>query len=97
MGGHLCAAARAEAMTALTPMDPGVVIVSKYRPREWADKEGEMIPRIWVVEILMTDSGKWEPTVGVGVSRKEARIELAKWKKQNWPDRFRIGQYVRKP
>lgn len=47
---------------------------------------------IWVVEML--DDGRWFPTVGSGITREEARWEMAQWRERNPSDRFRVRKYV---
>lgn len=49
--------------------------------------------RIWVVEINV--GRKWEPTVGVKLTRQEGRWCLADWQKRNRDDTFRLVQYSR--
>ena len=51
--------------------------------------------RIWVVEMLNTDQGRWEPTVGVGLTREAGRIELERWRAENSPCQFRLRDYLR--
>jgi len=53
------------------------------------------IPWIWVVEIFFMDTNRWEPTVGAALNRTDARRELAKWRKNNVSDRFRLTRYRR--
>ena len=52
---------------------------------------------LWVVE--MFDDGArrpaWEPTLGVGLDRQQARSEMAELKYRNPNDRFRLCRYVR--
>lgn len=58
-----------------------------------------MTKRIWVVEVsLCSDEAPykysaWLPTVGVALSRDEARKILKDWQKRNPSDRFRLGAY----
>jgi len=54
-----------------------------------------MTLHIWVVE--MNVHGKWQPTVGVALSRDSAREELREWRENNPCDRFRVVKYVREP
>jgi len=49
---------------------------------------------IWVVEMRNEKSGKWEPTVGVGLTRNEAKFELARWRQMDSFDKFRISKYI---
>jgi hypothetical protein len=51
---------------------------------------------LWVVEMLMPHNGRWEPTVGAGITRDDARRELRVWRERNQPDRFRIVPYMRR-
>jgi len=48
--------------------------------------------KLWVVEML--NHGKWEPTVGCALTRKEADSEWLEWKLDNPDDKFRIVKYV---
>ena len=50
---------------------------------------------IWIVEILGTRSNTWFPTVGAGLCRKDARWELARWRRKCPDDKFRLAIYVR--
>lgn len=52
-----------------------------------------MFDYLWVVEML--NNGRWEATVGCGISRESARRELAEWKHNNPCDKFRIRKYKR--
>jgi hypothetical protein len=47
--------------------------------------------RLWVVEMLCL--GRWEPTVGVRMSREDGREELAQWRRDNPLDHFRLVSY----
>ena len=49
---------------------------------------------IWVVEIQDDVSLKFEPTVGVGLTRKDGRDEKWKWETANPDDKFRLKKYV---
>ena len=49
---------------------------------------------LWVVE--MNIDGAWHPTVGVTVTRDQARSELEDWQERNPDDKFRLRQYIRK-
>lgn len=53
--------------------------------------------RVWLVEINFSHTGgKWEPTVGVGLTRDAARQTMQQeWKYKNPTCRFRIRPYVR--
>lgn len=51
---------------------------------------------LWVVEMLCeTKRGKWEwqPTVGVALTRDDAREELSVWRTRNHGSRFRLRRY----
>jgi hypothetical protein len=48
---------------------------------------------LWVVEMLVDDD-RWEPTVGVGLSREQARQECHRWMEENPADKFRVREYV---
>ena len=53
-----------------------------------------MTPILWVIE--MRCNGRWEPTVGAGLSRADARREVSDyWKTNNPRDRFRVVKYIR--
>ncbi len=45
-----------------------------------------------VVEMLI--DGRWEPTVGVRLSRSDGRDELREWQQSNPADEFRLAPYV---
>lgn len=49
--------------------------------------------RLWVVEMLV-DDGRWEPTVGCGITRDQARNECIQWRSDNPADQFRVREYV---
>ena len=50
---------------------------------------------IWVVELWNVNRGRWEPTVGLGLSREDGRREIAEWREMNPEDRFRLVKYER--
>lgn len=50
---------------------------------------------IWVVEMRSDVNYRWEPTVGVGLCRADARREMKQWKKITPFDKFRLKKYVR--
>ncbi len=50
------------------------------------------VNRIWVVEMRLT-SGRWEPTVGLGLTRAEGQLMRRMWKRDNPDDRFRLVVY----
>lgn len=52
---------------------------------------------VWVVE-MWNDAprrDRWEPTVGTGLTRDDARCELRGFRRNNPNDRFRLRRYVR--
>jgi len=51
---------------------------------------------VWIVEASY-DGGAWHPTVGVRLTRRDARVELAAWRRRNPDDRFRLRRYVAEP
>ena len=51
-------------------------------------------PRVWVVEMLNPISCLWEPTIGTGLTRDEARDEQRSWERGS-DDKFRITKYER--
>ena len=55
-----------------------------------------MSNRLWVVEMLVDESGQWEPTIGTGLDRDDARHECNRWMERNPNDRFRIRCYIRR-
>ena len=50
---------------------------------------------VWVVE-MRNDQGHFEATVGVGLTRKHGRCELADWQARYPDDTFRLRCYVRR-
>jgi hypothetical protein len=52
---------------------------------------------IWVVEAQFEEwsNDRWEPTVGVGLTRHAGRAELASWKRKNIGCKFRLRPYWR--
>ena len=53
---------------------------------------------IWVVEVF--DDGKWEPSVNVGLTRAQARMEKRVWfeESRNYAKlKLRIRKYVPQP
>ena len=58
----------------------------KYRTPCW----------VWVVE--MEDMpGRWMPTVGSALNRKDGRVEIARWRGRNPMDKFRLRKYISNP
>lgn len=49
---------------------------------------------VWVVEMWHDERERWEPCVGIGLTREDAREEREVWKLNNPDDRFRIEKYV---
>lgn len=48
---------------------------------------------IWIIE-MQNNRGRWEPTVGAHLSRKDARREM-EYDRKNCPSRnFRIKKYI---
>ncbi len=47
---------------------------------------------LWVVEMRVR--GKWLPTAGVGLYRRDGRRELDEWRMNNHIDKFRLVKYV---
>lgn len=54
--------------------------------------------RVWIVEMLVSHErgSRWEPTVGIALSREDARRELEQWRYANPDDTFRLRIYRRK-
>lgn len=50
---------------------------------------------IWVVEMRNPANYRWEPTIGVGLCREDARMELKEWRKTNPFYFFRLKKYGR--
>jgi hypothetical protein len=42
---------------------------------------------------MLMDTNRWEPTVGCGLTRDEAREEWARWSEDNPEDKFRVREY----
>lgn len=52
---------------------------------------------VWVVEVRWLDgfsSLKWNPTVGVGLTREDGRNALRGWKYRNVSAQFRLVKYL---
>jgi len=47
---------------------------------------------LWVVE--MQEDGQWWPTVGVSLTRDDARRDHAQWERDNPDDSFRVRKYA---
>lgn len=54
-----------------------------------------MSNHIWVVEMWNNRLKKWEPTLGVGLTRKYFELSLRVWRMGNPNDKFRPKKYVR--
>jgi hypothetical protein len=50
-----------------------------------------MSQKIWVVEMKVGNN--WEPTIGVGLTREDGRLELARWRGKNPTYKFRLVKY----
>ena len=51
--------------------------------------------KIWVVEMLNDETFKWEATIGVGLTKLDAKNdELQQWQKNNPNDKFRVTKYI---
>ena len=49
--------------------------------------------KIWIIEIF--DNGKWEPTIGAGLTKKDATMFMrAEWKRTCLDDKFRVKKYL---
>lgn len=53
------------------------------------------LEHVWIVEMLNPLNNTWEPTIGCGLTKDDARQELNKWATNNPDDRFRPVRYVR--
>ena len=53
--------------------------------------------KIYVVEMWNNARSRprWEPTVGVALTRSDAPAVLARWRKKNPDDKFRLSCFVR--
>ena len=51
--------------------------------------------RIWVIEMQYDRRGLWHATVGVQLTRGDARRVKADWQERNPNDRFRLRRYQR--
>ena len=57
--------------------------MSKYLTGAW----------LWVVEMRVY--GRWEATMGAGLTKGSGSEELKEWRKRNPSDTFRLTRYVR--
>jgi len=55
----------------------------------------EAKPYVWIVQMWNEKRKRWEPTVGVGLTRAEAYEVLRNWKRDNPGDRFGLAPYIR--
>lgn len=53
-----------------------------------------MKKHIWVIELQWSPKDRWETTVGVKLSRDEAREELKNWKSKVVGAKFRLVKYI---
>lgn len=51
-----------------------------------------MTQYVWIIEASY-DRGPWHPTVGIALTRREARAILGAWRKRNPHDDFRLARY----
>ena len=52
---------------------------------------------VWIVEASWDQylpKPAWHPTVGIALTRKDARKALTEWRQRNPDDRFRLRRYV---
>lgn len=49
---------------------------------------------VWIIEILSTASGKWEPCAEARLTKKDAESAAREWKTNNSHDDFRVKKYV---
>lgn len=49
--------------------------------------------KLWVIELFNEQTLRWEPTVGVGLSRADGRVEMRQWRKNLPADRLRLRCY----
>jgi hypothetical protein len=55
-----------------------------------------MARHVWVIQMLC--DGKWEPTIGTGITRDDAQMrKRAEWEKPSPDDKFRIRKYIPEP
>lgn len=59
----------------------------KGRPFSWLT--------LWVVEMWMPASERWEPTTGTALTKREAVVVCGEWREVDPDDRFRVVPYVR--
>ena len=50
---------------------------------------------IWIVEMFINETDRWEPTVGCGLTRGDARKEKQRWEIRNPDNKFRVMKYRR--
>ena len=49
---------------------------------------------VWIVEGRFEPLYRWEPTVGIGLSREDGRNKLKEWSQHNPFGQFRLRKYV---
>ncbi|MFA5186939.1 MAG: hypothetical protein WC551_10705 [Patescibacteria group bacterium] len=72
-----------------------IEIMKKCIRRQAAD--GGKVMNLWVVEMwsnaYFTIPPRWEPTVGVALTRRHGMIEIKQWRKNNPHGSFRLVKY----
>lgn len=53
----------------------------------------KIVRRLWVIEMMVGGAG-WQPTVGCGITRDQAREECMRWREDNPADQFRVREYL---
>jgi len=53
-----------------------------------------MTEHIWVIE--WESKGKWYPTTGINLNRKNARIKKRYWQASDTDGKYRVKKYERK-
>ncbi len=49
---------------------------------------------VWIVEMWNDERKRFEPTVGVAITRYDGRITLQDWRDHNPADKLRLVRYV---
>lgn len=50
---------------------------------------------VWIVEgLFVGSSSSWGPTIGVALTKADAKLKLADWRNRNPADKFRLRKYV---
>ena len=58
-------------------------------------KQERAVSVVWIVEMFDERSGKWGPTVGAALSRRDGRkIRLPEWRGKCPDDKFRLVKYT---